>query len=161
MANGAFGVRLVSALYSKHMRRRFLPVIVVVALALSLALLALTHGPGPRRHPVHPPADTVALPRALDLGPLDEAPFAGRTDEVMPMHRAVRLALRRFDGKVLDIGLVPAPPGIADAHPLIYRIRILTRSRDVLDIRMDAFTGRFLELRGADIGAARRTRKDD
>lgn len=101
------------------------------------------------------------MPRPLDLGPMDEAPFAGGTDEVMPMHQAVRLALRRFEGKVLDIALMPGAPGAADTHALIYRIRILTRSRDVLDIRMDAFTGRFLELRGADIGAARRTRRDD
>lgn len=77
------------------------------------------------------------------------------------MHQAVRLTMRRFEGKVLDIELVPTRPGALDAHPLTYRIRILTRSRDVLDIHMDAFTGRFLELRGADIAAARRTRKDD
>lgn len=98
------------------------------------------------------------MPRGFDLGPQDEDRFAGPLDEVMPMHRAVRLALRRFDGKVLDIDLAPQPGA---ASPLVYRIRILTRSRDVLDIRMDALTGRFLDVRGADLGAARANGKDD
>ena len=75
----------------------------------------------------------------------------------MPMHQAVWRALRRFDGKVLDIALVPQRgPG----SPLIYRIRILTRGSEVVDIRMDALTGRFLEVRGADLGAARFNGKD-
>jgi len=141
------------------MRRRF-PAIALILLAVALAVLALMHGPGPR-YPPHPPAGTIAMPRPRDLGPQDDPPFAGPTEEVMSMHQAVRLAMHRFNGKVLDIALMPARPGSRDAHPLIYRIRMLTRSRDVLDIRMDAFTGRFLELRGADIAAARRTRKDD
>lgn len=98
------------------------------------------------------------MPRGLDLGPQDEERFTGPIKDVMPMHQAVRRAMRRFDGKVLDIALVPQRGG---GSPLIYRIRILTRSRDVVDIRMDALTGRFLEVRGADLGAARMNEKDD
>lgn len=98
------------------------------------------------------------MPRGADLWPQNGERFSGPLDDVLPMHRAVRLATRRFDGKVLDIALLPQPDG---GSPLIYRIRILTRSRDVVDIRMDALTGRFLEVRGADLGAARANGKDN
>lgn len=125
-------------------------------MVVALAILAVSRPEG-RRH-AHPPTGTTAPPRGLDLGPQDEERFAGPLEEVMPMHQAVRRAVRRFDGKVLDIALVPQRR--ADS-PLIYRIRILTRSRDVVDIRMDVLSGRFLEVRGADLGAARATGKDD
>ena len=134
------------------MRPRFLLAAVLILLAVALAAVALA----PRgRHAPRPPAGAEAMPRPLDLGPSGDAPLAGWAEEVMPMHRAVRLASRRFHGKVLDIALVAGRPG-AEAYPLVYRIRMLTRGGDVLDIRMDAFTGRFLELRGADLAAARR-----
>ena len=139
------------------MRPRFLIAALVAALVLVLAGLAVSrHGPGPRH--AHPPTGTAPMPRSLDLGPQGEERFAGPIEDVMPMHRAVRRAMRRFDGKVLDIALLPLP---GEGSPLIYRIRILTPNRDVLDIRMDALTGRFLEVRGADLGAARADRKDD
>lgn len=114
---------------------------------------------GPRHgRPPHPPTATAPLPRAFDLGPQEDDRLSGPLDEVMPMHRAARLAARRFEGKVLDIALLPQRD---DDSPLVYRIRILTPRRDVVDIRMDAVTGRFLEVRGADLGAARAHRKDD
>lgn len=138
------------------MRPRSLIAALVAALVLALAGLAVSrNGPGPH-HP-QPPTGTAPMPRSLDLGPQDEDRFAGPLRDVMPMHQAVRRALRRFDGKVLDIALVPQRgPG----SPLIYRIRILTRGSEVVDIRMDALTGRFLEVRGADLGAARFNGKD-
>lgn len=139
------------------MRPRFLIAALVAALVLALAGLAVSrHSPGPRH--AHPPTGTAPMPRGLDLGPQDEERFAGPIDDVMPMHQAVRQAIRRFDGKVLDIALVPQRGGNS---PLIYRIRILTRSRDVVDIRMDALTGRFLEVRGADLRAARTNERDN
>lgn len=139
------------------MRPCSLIAVLAAALALALAGMAvLRHGPSP--HHAHPPTGTAPMPRGLDFGPQDEERFGGPVREVMPMHQAVRQALRRYDGKVLDIALLPQRGG---ASPLVYRIRILTRSRDVVDIRMDALTGRFVEVRGADLGAARSNGKDD
>ena len=133
--------------------------VLVATLALVLMTLAATRDRARHRHEDrHPPTATAPLPRGFDLGPKDEDGFGGPLHDVLPMHRAVRLATRRFDGKVLNIALLPQP---GEDSPLIYRIRILTPSRDVLDIRMDALTGRFLEVRGADLGAARADRKDD
>ena len=138
------------------MRARFLiPLLLLAALAVALALLAARH-PLPS-HPRAPARHHAPMPPGHpDFG--DAAP--GWMAEVIPMHRAVRRASQRFDGRVLDIALLPPGPG---PSPLVYRLRLLTREGDVLDIRMDAFDGRFLELRGADLSGVRRdkpNRKD-
>lgn len=145
------------------MRPRFILVIILIALAAAVLAMAMVPNRPEHRHERRAPTAIAPMPRALDLGPSGDEPISGWVEDVIPMHRAVRLAMHRFGGKVLDIALVPAPSGTPNSYPLVYRIRILTRSRDVLDIRMDAFTGRFLELRGADIAAARRggQEKDD
>lgn len=135
--------------------------LLITAVLVGLALLVVTHDRQDHRDLPRPPAGMVAMPRPQHPGPWDDQLFRGRVDEVMPMHKAVRLVMRRFDGKVLDIALLPAPPPDVGRHLLVYRIRILTDDRDVLDIRMDALTGRFLELRGEGITEARRTPRND
>lgn len=139
--------------------------LLIATVLVGLALLAVTRDRQDRHHLPRPPAGMVAMPRPQEPGPWDspwgDQLFRGRVDEVMPMHKAVRLVMRRFDGKVLDIALLLAPRPDAGRHPLIYRIRILTDDRDVLDIRMDALTGQFLELRGEGIIDARRTPRND
>ena len=140
------------------MRWRFLSAVLLALLVLAVAMIAARQaGPRHGRAP-HPPTATAPLPQRFDLGPQEDDRLSGSLDEVMPMHRAARLAVRRFDGKVLDIALLSQRD---NNSPLIYRIRILMGRRDVVDIRMDALTGRFLEVRGADLGAARAHRKDD
>ncbi|MBB1492243.1 MULTISPECIES: PepSY domain-containing protein [unclassified Paracoccus (in: a-proteobacteria)] len=135
--------------------------LLIAAVLVGLALLVVTRDRQDRHDLPRPPAGMVAIPRPQEPGPWDDQLFRGRVDEVMPMHKAVRLVMRRFDGKVLDIALMPAPRADVGRHPLIYHIRILTDDRDVLDIRMDALTGQFLELRGEGITDARRTPRND
>lgn len=138
------------------MRPRFLiPLLLLAALAVALALLAARHPPPP--YPRPPARHHDPMPAGHpDFG----EPAPGWMAEVIPMHQAVRRAGQRFEGRVLDIALLPPGPG---PSPLVYRIRLLTRAGDVLDIRMDALDGRFLELRGADLSGVRRdkpNRKD-
>lgn len=135
--------------------------LLIAAVLIGLVLLVVTRDRQDRHDLPWPPAGMVAMPWPHGPGPWDDQLFRGRVDEVMPMHKAVRLVMRRFHGKVLDIALVPAPPPDAGRHPLVYHIRILTDDRDVLDIRMDALTGQFLELRGEGITDARRTPRND
>ena len=138
------------------MRRRpallfLIPLILVgiVALAAALGPRGRDRAPPPRLPPAtHAPA----LPPDLAVSPdgLDG-----------PMIEVVRLAARRFHGKPLDVTLVaPRPDEAAAGVTLVYRVRMLTRSRDVLDIRMDALDGRFLELSGSDLAGVHRNAKD-
>lgn len=80
-----------------------------------------------------------------------------RNNGGIPMHVAVLRAQERFAGRVLDIAAAPPTPSEQAAGiALVYRLRMVTPRHDVLDIRMDARSGRFVEVRGADLGAARR-----
>ena len=143
------------------MRRRpallfLIPLVLIgiVALAAALGPRGRDRAPPPRSPPAtHAPA----LPRDLAASP----DLGGPMIEVLPMHQAVRLAARRFHGKPLDVTLVaPRPDEAAAGVTLVYRVRMLTRSRDVLDIRMDALDGRFLELSGSDLAGVHRNAKD-
>ena len=135
------------------MRRRVLILAMIAALA-AVATVGFRVWTGP--------GATMAPRGAVDRGPRPSADVEldGSMVEVLPLHKAVRRAARRFDGRVLDIALAPAtPPERGAGVQIVYRIRMLTSARDVLDIRMDALDGRFVEVRGADLGSARRTEK--
>lgn len=158
-ANRPFGFGWGFRRYTRPMRPRTLILAISVMLALAAGLLIVgVHGGG--RGPV---ADRAA-PNAANHRPAPSRPDIDLPPElaealvpmqdVLPMHKAVRAASRRFDGRVLDIALIA--PRASDAAPLVYHIRMLTSQRNVLDIRMDALTGRFIEVRGADLGTARR-----
>ena len=138
----------------------------ILAVGLTLAGLSQRRPPGPPRPA--PPFDAAGhhdapprlrLPSDLpsDLAPDLAEAIGGGLRPVLPMHKAVRLAAVRFDGKALDITLVAPTPAEGRAGvQIVYRLRMLTRARDVLEIRMDAMDGRFLELRGADLSKVRR-----
>lgn len=135
------------------MRRRVL-ILAMFAVLAAVAAVGL--------HGWRGPGATLAPRAAVDRGPRPAADLQldGPMVEVLPLHKAVRRAARRFDGRVLDIVLAPATAQERGAGvQIVYRIRMLTSARDVLDIRMDALDGRFIEVRGADLGTARRTEK--
>ena len=57
--------------------------------------------------------------------------------------------------------LAPArPEERARGVELVHELRLMTRSRDVLLIRLDARTGAFLEVAGSGMTEARRRRDD-
>lgn len=120
-----------------------------LAAALAVAVPPVVTGDEPPRHrPL--PAQHASDGGTLDM--LDLPVF-----DVMPMHRAAREVGERFDGRI--IGMTLLPPRGTEAErgvELVYGFRLLTRGRDVIEIRMDARTGRFLDIRGNDLASARR-----
>ena len=74
----------------------------------------------------------------------------------LPMHTAAGRAAAQFAARPISIRLVPRAPDDPPGLDIAYQIRLLTRGRQVIDVRMDAVTGRIVELRGADLAAARR-----
>ena len=132
------------------MRRLIVIGLILGAVLFGLGALERLGAPEP-----HPPAHASARP----LPPLPDE-FAVAMEDLLPRHKAVRRAQARFDGRVLAIDLVPARPAErAQGTNLIYRLRLLTPARAVLDIRMDAVSGRFVEVAGADLTAARQKPK--
>lgn len=133
------------------MRRLIVIGLILGAVLFGLGAMERLRAPDSLRPPAH------ASPRPLPPLP-DE--FAVAMDDLLPRHKAVRRAQARFDGRVLAIDLVPARPAErAQGTNLIYRLRLLTPARAVLDIRMDAVSGRFVEVAGADLTAARQKPK--
>lgn len=133
------------------MRRLIVIGLILGAVLFGLGAMERLRAPDALRPPAH------ASPRPLPPLP-DE--FAVAMDDLLPRHKAVRRAQARFDGRVLAIDLVPARPAErAQGTNLIYRLRLLTPARAVLDIRMDAVSGRFVEVAGADLTAARQKPK--
>lgn len=129
--------------------RLILPVVLTILGLLAAGVMMM-------RHHAEAPRPAPRLPRLTETIALPDG-FEAPTAEVLPMHKAVRLATRRFAARVLDIALEPAIPAEQAAGvDLVYRLRMVTHSRDVLDIRMDALSGRFIDVRGADLSAARR-----
>lgn len=119
-----------------HMRRALA---LVVTLAL-LAAAAVGHAVG---DPGHEGGGT--------------GPGVDADSGMIPRHVAVSRAIDRFPGRVLDIAVVPpTPPERTAGIAAVYRLRLIVPPRDVLDIRMDASSGRFVDVRGANLAAARR-----
>ncbi len=136
------------------MRRLIVIGLILGAVLFGLGALERLRAPDPPNPPAH--VSTRPLP---PLPPLPEE-FAVENDDLHPRHKAVRRAQARFDGRVLAIDLVPARPAErAQGTNLIYRLRLLTPARAVLDIRMDAVSGRFVEVAGTDLTAARQKPK--
>ncbi|WP_022706337.1 PepSY domain-containing protein [Paracoccus zeaxanthinifaciens] len=75
----------------------------------------------------------------------------------MPMRRIAGAVMARYQGRLIAVATVPPTPEEHDlGAQLVYELRLLTPARDVLNIRVDARTGRFLEVAGRDILKARR-----
>ncbi|WP_134725909.1 PepSY domain-containing protein [Paracoccus luteus] len=113
------------------------------------------HRPPPPHHAAMPLPDAILDPELADT--LGQPMFA-----VLPAHQAVREINRRFDGRLIGLALVsPSPPEAARGVQLVYAARLLSKHRDVVEIRLDARQGRLLSARGNDLAAARRRGKDD
>ena len=76
---------------------------------------------------------------------------------VVPLRRAVEIALARFDGRVIAARLTGPLPGERELGVvLVQELRLLTPDRDVLRIRLDARTGAFLDVAGRGLAKARK-----
>lgn len=147
IANSPFGFRLVLSHYTGsmvHARLLALPLI---------ALLALPAAGQPRGHDPDPP-------RAEDLAP-EFHDMESPARHVLPLKRAFHIVAQRFRGRLIAARLVPPFPRERQrGTALVHQLRLLTPSRDVLVIRLDAQTGAFLDVAGAGLSEARRKRND-
>lgn len=75
----------------------------------------------------------------------------------LPQRRVAMSVMARYEGRLVSAATVPPTPGESEkGAELIYEMRLLTPARTVLDIRIDARTGRFLEVSGPGLIEARR-----
>lgn len=99
---------------------------------------------------------TCAPAQAQDVGP-------GVTDQFrpLPLHRIAASVSERYAGRLLAADTRPPRPDERDmGAELVYRIRLVTPQRNLLDIRIDARTGRFLSVSGRGQLAARQAAQD-
>lgn len=67
----------------------------------------------------------------------------------LPLHRAAQIVAERYRGRLIAARLSPSTPHEQDLGvDLAYELRLLTPDRNLLMIRLDARTGRFLEVAG-------------
>lgn len=89
--------------------------------------------------------------------PPPDLPPGAEEFRVVPLRRAVEIALARFDGRVIAARLTGPLPGERDRGVvLVQELRLLTPDRDVLRIRLDARTGAFLDVAGRGLAKARK-----
>lgn len=80
--------------------------------------------------------------------------------DVLSLNRAAALVKERFDGKLIAARLVsPFPHEREKGVELVHELRLLTPARDVLILRLDARTGRFLEIAGTGMSKARKSQE--
>lgn len=79
---------------------------------------------------------------------------------LIPLPKVIRAVSERFLGRPLATALRPPLAGeTALGAALVYELRWLTPGDDILRIRIDAVTGRFLETAGPGLTEARRKEK--
>ena len=75
----------------------------------------------------------------------------------LPLHQVAAAVSDRYEGRLLAANTHPPLPPERDlGAELVYQFRLLTPQRNLLDIRVDARTGRFLSVSGRGQLAARR-----
>ncbi|MFC3167523.1 PepSY domain-containing protein [Paracoccus fontiphilus] len=75
----------------------------------------------------------------------------------LPFHEIAAAVSDRYDGRMLAADTRPPLPAERDlGAELVYQFRLLTPQRNLLDIRIDARTGRFLSVAGRGQLAARK-----
>jgi uncharacterized membrane protein YkoI len=80
-------------------------------------------------------------------------PFTPResaTDfQPLPLRQIVRMVTARYAGRPVAIDMqLPTDSETASGTQLVYQVRLLTPDRNLLDIRLDARDGRFLQVSG-------------
>lgn len=96
------------------------------------------------------------------LAPAQQAPLDDRGQLIqafrpLPFRELSRKVTERYAGRIIAAGTRPPHPKERDlGADLIYEFRLITPERHVLNIRLDARTGRFLEVAGRGQIAARK-----
>lgn len=107
----------------------------------------------------------AGLPQADSVRPhpLAAASAAAQDFRPLPFHDLAGRVQDRYQGRLIGAGAVrPTPHERRLGAALVYEFRLLTPRRNLLKIRMDARTGRFLEVSGrGQIEALRRGLPED
>ncbi|WBU57753.1 PepSY domain-containing protein [Paracoccus sediminicola] len=82
----------------------------------------------------------------------------------LPLHDVVTIIAARYEGRLLAARLDPPDPfEYALGTDLVHELTLISPQRNVIRIRLDAMTGRVLDVRGRGLIAARvppQTRKE-
>lgn len=90
------------------------------------------------------------------------APSVAQEFRVIALRRAIQIVGARFRGRVIAARMTGPDPDERDRGVvLVQELRLLTPTRDVLRIRLDARTGDFLEVAGRGMTQARKTRSPE
>ena len=123
------------------------PNLIALILALTVPLAAAGQAAGQ-------PALPDAPPPGMGAGSVD--PWA-TSFQPQPFHRMAEAVTDRYLGRLVAAETrPPRPPERALGVELVYEFRLLTPARSILNIRLDARTGRFLEVAGRGQLEARR-----
>lgn len=96
------------------------------------------------------PAVGQDLPREMPPAVIDQF-------SPLPLHEAAAAIAARYEGRLVAADMRPPRPEERDlGAELVYRFRLVTPQRNLLDIRIDARTGRFLSVTGRGQLAARK-----
>lgn len=100
--------------------------------------------------------------QAQPLTTQDIAPDIGIAQfRPLPLHQVAELVADRYAGRLIAADTRPPRPEERDlGAELVYRFRLVTPQQNLLDIRIDARTGRFLSVSGRGQLAARRAAQD-
>ncbi len=86
-------------------------------------------------------------------------PIAARADEdagILPFHEVVKIINSRIAGRPLAARIdEPRPFELALGSNIIHEVTLLSPQGNIILVRLDGETGRFLEMRGRGILAAR------
>jgi uncharacterized membrane protein YkoI len=79
-----------------------------------------------------------------------EATPQQRRSDTLPVSRIIELVSARYAGKVIDADIKGSPKskGDDDESGVSYEVRLLTAGGNILRIRLNAYTGAFLEVDG-------------
>jgi uncharacterized membrane protein YkoI len=93
----------------------------------------------------------TALPltvAAQDMVPLIQQDVASDF-RPLPLRQIVRTVVARYAGRPVAVDIkTPSDSERALGAQLVYQVRLLTADRNLLDIRLDASNGRFLQVSG-------------
>lgn len=119
--------------------RRLAPILIVL---LAVAALLLAAAPRPHAPPARPQLSDAARPMVIGGA-------AAQDFRPLPFHQLAERVHGRYRGRLIGAGVARPTPHERDlGAALVYEFRLLTPQRNLLRIRMDARSGRFLEVAG-------------
>lgn len=108
-----------------------------------LLLIYVQNGPSPHARPLVPAVplgNRAQHRRDLDRGGRGRALEGVRRGEIRPLEEVMSVVQRRYPGRVLDVRL--------DERRLIYHLRVLSPTGNVLRLRVNARNARIMSVEG-------------